>query len=187
MSKIFPNSKVQYTLYHYTHAADEIRKHGFKTAAELGGEHFTNNLDGVFFTQADTCYWNDPTMQRIAVKVNMQNPMDLSFYTDDSREYTPEQRALLTQLEQIKETAEANHDKIMAGGYSQRVLAMETTRALRAAGYDGVIFRGDDNHTEHVVFDTKNIHIIRDKAATFQRATAKLSAPQKPIVKDLER
>lgn len=51
VEKVFPDSKVQYTVYHYTvrENVDSILKNGFKPASELTtGKYYTNRFDGFF-------------------------------------------------------------------------------------------------------------------------------------------
>ncbi|MBR4859966.1 MAG: hypothetical protein IKV10_01560, partial [Alphaproteobacteria bacterium] len=162
--KIFPASKVQHTLYHYTtkENAEKILRDGFRPASEVKTEtvDYTNQFDGIFFTQSEHCYWNDPNLVRIAVKVNMQNPLDISSFPSAPDQYTPEQQKLAQQIEQYIAQGEANHDKIVGNKYDRRVLAIETSKVFQKAGYDGLIFNSNDEHVEHVVFDPKNIQII---------------------------
>ena len=171
---IFPASKIQYTLYHYTtkENAEQILRDGFKPASEVkkATTEYTNQFDGIFFTQSKNCYWNDPNLVRIAVKVNMQNPLDISSFPDDSKQYTPEQQKIAQQIEQYIAQGEANHDKIMGNKYDRRILAIEISKSFKNAGYDGLIFNSTDGHVEHVIFDPKNIQIIPDKIQTFNHA-----------------
>ena len=174
-NKIFPASKIQYTLYHYTtkENAEQILRNGFKPASEIKTEsiEYTNKFDGVFFTQSEHCYWNDPNLVRIAVKVNIQNPLDISSFPSDPEQYTSEQQKLAQQIEQYLAQGEENHDKITGGKYDRRILAIETSKIFQNAGYDGIIFNDFDGHVEHVVFDQKNIHILNDKSLNFNRAS----------------
>ncbi len=178
MSGKFPNSKVQYTLYHYTHRDNvpDILKNGFKVASAIKGEgRFTDNFDGVFFTQSNKSYWNNEDLEQIAVKVNLQNPLDISDFPLDEAQYTPAQRVVADKIAQIMQKAEENHDKIMGDKYSQVVMAQQATRAFQAAGYDGLIYNSSDGHVEHVVFDPKNIHILGSNVERFNGAQQKLN------------
>lgn len=178
--KIFPASKVQRTLYHYTtkENAEKILRDGFRLASEVKTEtvDYTNQFDGIFFTQSEHCYWNDPNLVRIAVKVNMQNPLDISSFPSAPDQYTPEQQKLAQQIEQYIAQGEANHDKIVGNKYDRRVLAIETSKVFQKAGYDGLIFNSNDEHVEHVVFDPKNIQIIPDNIQNFEHARANVIA-----------
>lgn len=179
-SKIFPTSKIQYTLYHYTSKedAEKILRDGFKRASEIKSEtiDYTNQFDGVFFTQSEYCYWNDPSLVRIAVKVNLQNPLDISSFPSTPDQYAPEQQQIAQQIEQYIAQGEANHDKIMGNKYDRRLLAIETSRIFQNAGYDGLIFNSNDGHVEHLVFDPKNIQIIDDKVQIFNNARTNVTA-----------
>lgn len=179
-TKIFPTSKIQYTLYHYTSKedAEKILRDGFKRASEIKSEtiDYTNRFDGVFFTQSEHCYWNDPDLVRIAVKVNLHNPLDISSFPSDPDQYTPEQQQIAQQIEQYIAQGEANHDKIMGNKYDRRVLAIETSKVFQNAGYDGLIFNSNDGHVEHLVFDPKNIQIINDKLHSFNRAKQQVAS-----------
>lgn len=179
-NKIFPNSKIQYTLYHYTSKenAEKILRDGFRPASEVKTEtlEYTNQFDGIFFSQSEHNYWNDPSLVRITVKVNMQNPLDISSFPSDPEQYTLEQQKIAQQIEQYMAQAEANHDKIMGNKYDRRVMAIETSKVIRNAGYDGLIFNDHDGHIEHVVFDPKNIQIIPDKVQNFNNARTNVIA-----------
>ena len=178
--QIFPASKVQHTLYHYTtkENAKKILRDGFRPASEIKTEtvDYTNQFDGIFFTQSEHCYWNDPSLVRVAVKVNMQNPLDISSFPSAPEQYTPEQQKLAQQIEQYIAQGEANHDKIVGNKYDRRVLAIETSKVFQNAGYDGLIFNSNEGHVEHVVFDPKNIQIIPDKVQNFEHACANVIA-----------
>ncbi|MBQ8294067.1 MAG: hypothetical protein IJX89_01640 [Alphaproteobacteria bacterium] len=174
---VFPDSKIQHTLYHYTtrENADNILKNGFKVASAVKGEgRFTDNFDGVFFTQSNKSYWNNEGLEQIAVRVNLQNPLDISSFPMDEAQYTPEQRQIADKIGHIMQIAEENHDKIMGDKYSQVVMAQQATRAFQAAGYDGLIYNSSDGHVEHVVFDPKNIQIIGTNIERFNSADKKL-------------
>ncbi len=175
--KIFPHSKIQYTLYHYTRPenVEKILKDGFKSAAKSAGSTYTNNFDGVFFTQSEQCYWNNDAMVRIAVKIDMRNPLDISDFPADESKYTPAQRALAEKIHGYLHQAEVNHDKIMGDKFSQSVMAIEATKVFQAAGYDGLIYNSSDGHVEHVVFDPKNIKIIDTPRHNFERAQTKVT------------
>lgn len=183
VKKVFPDSKVQHTLYHYTtrENADSILKNGFKVASAIKAEgHFTDNFDGVFFTQSNKSYWNNEGLEQIAVKVNLQNPLDISSFPVDEARYTPQQREMADKIARIMQVAEENHDKIMGDRYSQVIMAQQATRAFQVAGYDGLIYNSSDGHVEHVVFDPKQIHIIGTNVERFNSADKKLK--QKMIV-----
>lgn len=174
---VFPDSKVQHTLYHYTtrENADKIVKNGFKVASAVKVEgRFTDNFDGVFFTQSNKSYWNNEGLEQIAVRVNLQNPLDISSFPMDEAQYTPQQRKLADKIARIMQVAEENHDKIMGDRYSQVVMAQQATRAFQMAGYDGLIYNSSDGHVEHVVFDPQNIHIIGTNTERFNSADKKL-------------
>lgn len=174
---VFPDSKVQHTLYHYTtrENADKIVKNGFKVASAVKVEgRFTDNFDGVFFTQSNKSYWNNEGLEQIAVRVNLQNPLDISSFPMDEAQYTPQQRKLADKIARIMQVADENHDKIMGDRYSQVVMAQQATRAFQMAGYDGLIYNSSDGHVEHVVFDPQNIHIIGTNTERFNSADKKL-------------
>lgn len=176
--KIFPNSKVQRILYHYTtrENADKIMKEGFKVASQFKSKTYTNNFDGVFFTQSARPYWNNSGHVRIAARVNLQNPLDISSFPMDAAQYTPQQRAIADKIAQIMQVAEENHDKIMGDKYSQSVMAQQASKAFQAAGYDGLIYNSSDGHVEHVVFNPENIRIIGTNVERFNRAGRKLQS-----------
>lgn len=178
VKNIFPDSKVQKTLYHYTtrENADKILKNGFKVASAVKGDgRFTDNFDGVYFTQSDKSYWNNEELEQIAVKVNLKNPLDISSFPISENEYTPAQRVIAEKIAHIMQTAEENHDKIMGDKYSQVVMAQQTTRAFQAAGYDGLIYNSSDGHVEHVVFDPKQIYIIGTNVERYNAGRQKLA------------
>ena len=107
VKNIFPDSKVQKTLYHYTtrENADKILKNGFKVASAVKGDgRFTDNFDGVYFTQSDKSYWNNEELEQIAVKVNLKNPLDISSFPISENEYTPVQRVIAEKIAHIMQT-----------------------------------------------------------------------------------
>lgn len=176
VKKVFPDSKVQYTVYHYTtrEIVERILKDGFKPASELTADkYYTNRFDGVYFTHSDKSYWGDD-LEQIAVKINIQNPLDISDFPLDEENFNPAQRLLAEKIGRILQVAEDNHDKIMKGRYSAVIMAKEATKAFQAAGYDGLIFEGPAGHIEHVVFDPKQIHIIGTNVERFNVAKDKL-------------
>ena len=182
VKNIFPDSKVQKTLYHYTvrENVEKILKYGFKLASELTADkYYTNRFDGVYFTNSDKSYWGDD-LEQIAVKVNIQNPLDISDFPLDEEKFNPVQRLLAEKIGRILQVAEDNHDKIMKGRYSAVIMAKEATKAFQAAGYDGLIFLGPAGHIEHVVFDPKQVHIIGTNVERFN--VAKNQLEQKMIV-----
>ena len=182
VKNIFPDSKVQKTLYHYTvrENVEKILKYGFKLASELTTDkYYTNRFDGVYFTNSDKSYWGDD-LEQIAVKVNIQNPLDISDFPLDEEKFNPVQRLLAEKIGRILQVAEDNHDKIMKGRYSAVIMAKEATKAFQAAGYDGLIFLGPAGHIEHVVFDPKQVHIIGTNVERFN--VAKNQLEQKMIV-----
>ena len=169
-------------MYHYTvrENVEKILKYGFKLASELTADkYYTNRFDGVYFTNSDKSYWGDD-LEQIAVKVNIQNPLDISDFPLDEEKFNPVQRLLAEKIGRILQVAEDNHDKIMKGRYSAVIMAKEATKAFQAAGYDGLIFLGPAGHIEHVVFDPKQVHIIGTNVERFN--VAKNQLEQKMIV-----
>lgn len=176
---IYPNSKVQYTLYHYTdrETAEKIKKTGFKSGASLN-KFCNNKFNGIYFTNSTQNYWEGADLVPIAVKVNMENPMDFSFFYSEEGKYTKEQQDLLNQFMQFQQMAEDNIDKKYTPDKPYNIqLATELTNIIRNAGYDGFIAAPSDNfpgHIEHIVFNPQNIHIINDKTEQLGKATKTL-------------
>lgn len=175
----FQQSKVQNTLYHYTikENADKIRKEGFKTAVELGGTFSGLLIDGIYFTPSTVNYWGGDAieMEQIAVKVYLKNPLNLSFYSPEKEDYTQQQQVLLKRAQEIYNRGEENYYKINGDNkYNKLLLASETRKAFKEAGYDGIIGFGKDGQ-EYVVFDKSNIQIIDSDKSKFREAKKKIT------------
>lgn len=180
----FPQSKVQYTLYHYVASeyADMIRKEGFKTAVELGKSTGGSEIDGIYFTSSSKNYWGEDSniFEQIAVKVDLRNPLDLSFMSN-KESYTEQEQWLIDEAKRLKELGEENYYKANGenGKYNKSLLATETTKAFKEAGYDGLIFEGAGGHMEHIVFDKRAIYII-DTKESVQEGNASEVQSEKP-------
>ena len=168
-NKIFPQSKVSRTLYHYTigENVEKIKKEGFKTAVELGGTLFGTEMDGIYFTDSVVNYWGGDSatqFEQIAVKVNLKNPLDISFYSDDREDYTEQELALVELFKKLRDQGEDKYYTVNGDNkYNKSLLASSVTKELVNAGYDGLMANGH-NGLEYVVFDKNNIHILENEA-----------------------
>jgi hypothetical protein len=192
LKTFFPQSKVQDTLYHYTISenVENIKNEGFKTAVELGGTFAGTEMDGIYFTPSEVNYWGGEAatqFEQIAVKVNLKNPLDLSFYSDQKKNYTEQEQMLLNEFKRLKELGEENYYQINGDNkYNKSLLAMKTTEKFKEAGYDGLIIPGGDG-LEYVVFDKTQIQILnnsdkstKDKIHNLKYRLAQMEPQDKP-------
>ena len=165
----FPQSKVQDILYHYTISenAEKIKKEGFKTAVELGGTFAGTNIDGVYLTPSEVNYWGGETatqFEQIAVKVNLEKPLDLSFWTEEKENYTKQEQALLDEFETLRENGRERYYEANGNNkFNKSLLATLSTKVFKEAGYDGLIAPGHQG-LEYVVFDKNAICIVDNEA-----------------------
>jgi len=88
IESIFPQSKVRDILYHYTSSKDKIMDDGFKSISELGNWVGAGDIDAIFLTKSQVCYWGGEKskLDKVASIVDSRNAIDLSHLSKETKD-----------------------------------------------------------------------------------------------------
>jgi hypothetical protein len=165
-TQVFPKTRIKRILYHYTSAKSKILKDGFKSKVELGTRVGDVDMDAIFFTASKENYWGgkDVTMDRIAVVLNIQNPIDLSEVKlgTEEEDLTQAQKETFNLFKELKEKGEDSAwNKYGKGGQTPTSdqIEIEVRKSFEEAGYDAIIY---PEFSEVAIFNKQNIKIVDD-------------------------